>query len=134
MNVAGYRLVYATALAAATLAAAAGSSPARLQAQPQGKNVYDAHCVECHGESGRGDGPSAAYLTPRPRDFTSGRYKIRSTETGSVPTDEDLIQSVRQGLYGTTMPGWGRSLSGHQLPDLRQDIKGLAPPVASPPP
>ncbi len=31
--------------------------------------------------SGRGDGPSAAYLTPHPRDFTSAKYKIRSTET-----------------------------------------------------
>ena len=40
--------------------------------------------------SGKGDGPAAHLLTPRPRDFTTGRYKIRSTETGSLPTDEDL--------------------------------------------
>ena len=42
---------------------------------------------------------------PRPRDFTFGRYKIRSTETGSVPTDEDLMRTVRQGLYGTRDAG-----------------------------
>jgi mono/diheme cytochrome c family protein len=131
-SVAGYTFVYAAALAA-MLAAAAASSLARLQAQPQGKNVYDAHCVECHGETGRGDGPSAGYVTPRPRDFTSGKYKIRSTETGSVPTGEDLIQSVRQGLYGTTMPGWARILSDDEIRDVVEYIKGLSPQFASPP-
>jgi hypothetical protein len=50
-------------------------------------------------------------LKPRPRDFTTGGYKIRTTETGSVPTDDDLVRTVRQGLYGTAMPGWDRILS-----------------------
>ena len=62
-----------------------------------GKAVYDKHCVECHGSTGKGDGPAAMMMVPHPRDFTSGRYKIRSTETGSVPTDDDLLRSVRQG-------------------------------------
>ena len=87
MRIVGHRLIAIAAATVAVAAAIAGGALARLEAQPQGKNVYDAHCVECHGESGRGDGPSAAYLTPRPRDFTSGKYKIRSTETGTVPTD-----------------------------------------------
>jgi mono/diheme cytochrome c family protein len=59
-----------------------------------GRTVYAARCVECHGESGKGDGPGAYQLTPRPRDFTLARYKIRTTETGSLPTDDDLIRSV----------------------------------------
>ena len=62
----------------------------RTLAQPaaasRGKQIYDAHCVECHGASGKGDGPSAAYLIPRPRDFTTGKYKIRSTESGTQLT------------------------------------------------
>jgi len=106
---------------------------ARLDAQPRGKSVYDAHCVECHGESGRGDGPSAAYLTPHPRDFTSAKYKIRSTESGSVPTDEDLMQSVRQGLYGTAMPAWARILSDVEIADVVAYIKALSPQFATAP-
>src|SRR4030095_2644978 len=115
--------------AAATLLVVAVVSqlPARVEAQPRGKKVDDAHCVECHGDMGRGDGSSAAYVTPRPRDFTSGKYKIRSTETGSVPTDEDLMQSVRQGLYGTAMPGWSRILSDAEIADVVAYIKGLSP-------
>ena len=119
---------YVCAAAATVLVAGAVSQmAARLDAQPRGKNVYDAHCVECHGVSGLGDGPSAAYLTPHPRDFTSAKYKIRSTESGSVPTDEDLMQSVRQGLYGTAMPAWARILSDAEIADVVAYIKGLSP-------
>jgi mono/diheme cytochrome c family protein len=128
------RVRYVCATAATVLVAVAFSQmSARLDAQPRGKNVYDAHCVECHGESGRGDGPSAAYLTPHPRDFTSAKYKIRSTESGSVPTDEDLMQSVRQGLYGTAMPAWARILSDVEIADVVAYIKGLSPQFATTP-
>ena len=123
----------ACAAATVLVAAVVGQIPARLLAQPRGKAVYDAHCVECHGESGRGDGPSAAYLTPRPRDFSSGKYKIRSTETGSVPTDDDLMQSVRQGLYNTAMPAWARILSDTEIADVVAYIKGLSPQFTAPP-
>ena len=100
-------------------------------AQPRGKAVYDAHCVECHGSSGKGDGPSAAYLIPRPRDFTTGKYKIRSTESGTPPSDEDLIGSVRRGLYGTAMPGWDRLLSDAEIADVVQYVKSLSPQFAA---
>src|SRR5437870_5172187 len=100
-------------------------SRVQLEAQPRGKAVYDAHCVECHGASGKGDGPSAAYLVPRPRDFTSGKYKIRSTESGTVPTDDDLTTSVRRGLYATAMPGWDRVLDDNDIVDVVQYIKSL---------
>ena len=128
------RVRYVCVAAATVLVAVAFSqmSP-RLDAQPRGKNVYDTHCVECHGQSGRGDGPAAAYLTPHPRDFTSAKYKIRSTESGSVPADEDLMQSIRQGLYGTAMPGWARILSDAEIADVVAYIKGLSPQFTTPP-
>ncbi len=48
--------------------------------------------------SGDGNGPAAPYMTPRPRDFRQGRFKIRTTETGSLPTDDDIERSIRQGM------------------------------------
>ena len=112
---------------AATTTATAGSAQ-------HGKTVYDARCVECHGAAGHGDGPAAAYLIPRPRDFTTGNYKIRSTETGSAPTDEDLVRSVRQGLYGTAMPAWDRILPDADIAGVVQYVKSLSPQFAAQPP
>ncbi len=105
-----------------------------VEAQPRGKAVYDAHCVECHGGSGKGDGASASLLVPRPRDFTTGKYKIRTTETGTMPSDDDLIVSVRRGLYGTAMPGWDRILSDAEIVDVVQYLKSLSPQFAAQPP
>jgi mono/diheme cytochrome c family protein len=125
------------AWAAAAIGLVAGvvwTARATVHAQPRGKAVYDAHCVECHGTSGNGDGPSAPYLVPRPRDFTTGKYKIRSTESGSVPTDDDLIAAVRHGLYGTAMPGWDRILPDGDITDVVQFIKSLSPRFAEQPP
>jgi mono/diheme cytochrome c family protein len=101
--------------------------------QPPGKALYDKHCAECHGPDGKGDGPAAAALAPHPRDFASGKYKLRTTETGSVPTDDDLIQSIRQGLYGTAMPAWDRILTDDDIRALVTYLKSLSPQFATPP-
>ena len=126
MRLIGYGLVWAFAIACAAIVPA--------HAQPQnGKAIFDAKCVECHGISGKGDGPAAVLLTPRPRDFSTGKYKIRTTESGTGPTDDDLIQSVRQGLYGTAMPAWDRILSDAEIADVVAYIKGLSPQFATAP-
>ena len=107
-------------------------SPPPLASNPaRGKVVYDQRCFECHGVAGKGDGPAAHLLIPRPRDFTLGRYKIRTTETGSIPTDEDLLRSVRKGLYGTAMPGWDTILSDADIHEVVAYIKMLSPRFAS---
>src|SRR5258708_31367704 len=99
-----YRFAWTIGVAALSGAGVVAVWRVTVQAQPRGKAVYDAHCVECHGATGGGNGPSASYLVPRPRDFTTGKYKIRTTETGTVPTDEDLIGSGRPGLDRTAAP------------------------------
>lgn len=72
-----------------------------------GKAVYEKRCIYCHGETGAGDGPASERLNPKPRDFTMGLYKYRTTTSGQLPTDEDLFRVVSKGLPGTGMPPWG---------------------------
>jgi cbb3-type cytochrome c oxidase subunit III len=133
--------VRAAALAAAgSVAWVGGFGSRRLDAQPaaqsasRGRTVYEAHCARCHGPNGQGDGPAAALLNPRPRNFTTGNYEIRTTETGSVPTDDDLIRSVRQGLFGSAMPGWDKLLSDSDIRDVVDYIKTLSPRFRTDPP
>lgn len=35
-----------------------------------GKTEYEFNCAHCHGAGGKGDGPTAGFLTPRPADLT----------------------------------------------------------------
>ena len=75
-----------------------------------GKQLYEARCMHCHGETGDGRGVSAEVVYPKPRDFTSGVYKFRTrheTEQGNkLAADEDIFRSISEGLHGTSMPGW----------------------------
>jgi DMSO reductase family type II enzyme heme b subunit len=93
------------------IAMVAHAQEPRGAASPQdveaGKQVYTHKCAQCHGDDGKGMGPAADELFPRPRDFTRGVYKIRSTPSGTVPTDDDLLRSITNGLPGTSMPAWG---------------------------
>ncbi len=85
---------------------AASSLSAQDGGNELGLEVYTQWCAHCHGENGDGQGVAAPYLKPLPRDFTSGKYKVRMTTTGNIPTDADLTQAIRQGFPGTSMPAF----------------------------
>lgn len=95
---------------------------------PRGKQVYLRRCVGCHGEQGDGNGPAARFLNPKPRDFTSGMFKFRSTAGGadSLPSDEDLFVTVTHGLWGTAMPPW-YEISAQERLAVIQYIKTFSP-------
>lgn len=115
---------------AAAVAAIAGTFAAVGRAQApdvqQGKKVYDANCAKCHGGFGRGDGPEARKLGFRPRDFTLGAFKCRSTMSGQPPTDEDLLRTVTRGLPGTPMKPI-EGLSDADRKAVVQYLKTLSP-------
>jgi mono/diheme cytochrome c family protein len=81
------------------------------QAQPSrqtlllGEEVYHVNCAVCHGVGGDGNGPAAAMFRIRPRDFRPGIFKFRSTPSSSLPSDDDLLWTVSQGLRWTGMIG-----------------------------
>lgn len=76
----------------------------------KGRTIYFRRCSFCHGLLGDGEGPAAKYLDPRPRDFTLGTFKFRTTKSGELPTDEDLFRTVSRGLPGTAMQAFDSDL------------------------
>jgi cytochrome c oxidase cbb3-type subunit 2 len=72
----------------------------------RGRKVYQKYCVGCHGEFGDGRGVAAERLLTRPRDFTSGIYKFRSTDSSSLPLEADLYRTISRGLARVSMPAF----------------------------
>ncbi len=93
------------------------------EASERGKELYEESCAHCHGTEGRGDGSAAENLLPQPRDFTRGLYKIRSTESGELPTDQDLFDIITNGMPGSSMPEWETALSANERWEVVAYIK-----------
>ncbi|HEB97085.1 MAG TPA: hypothetical protein ENI96_11720 [Sedimenticola thiotaurini] len=91
----------------------------------KGKDLYRFRCQVCHGEQGMGDGVAAERMYPRPRDFSLGLFKYKTSPGTELPRDEDLFDTIKYGLPGTAMPGWGRLLSDEQIRSLIPVIKGF---------
>ncbi len=72
----------------------------------QGYRLYMEHCLHCHGTSGDGAGPTAKYLTPRPRDFRKGIFKFKSTPFKNKIRRDDLSRTLQNGIPGTYMPSF----------------------------
>ena len=90
---------------------------------PLGARVYARWCAVCHGPDGRGNGPAAPSLIPRPRDFTLGLFKYKSTPAGQPPADQDLIQTIQNGLPGSSMPYFHDLLSDAEVRAVVSQIK-----------
>ena len=99
--------------------------------------LYQKLCSQCHGEKGDGQGIAAPRLLPRPRDFTAGKFKIRHTPSGALPTDDDLRHIIREGMPYTSMPAWPQ-LSDAEIDDAGRRgqvvLAGLRGPGAKPTP
>jgi mono/diheme cytochrome c family protein len=123
-------LTAAVALAARAVAAPAPDLGTDAQREA-GKKLYDVHCAQCHGEKGDGQGVAAPFLMPRPRDFTAGKFKIRSTPSGTLPTTADLRHIIRAGMPYSAMPAWPQ-FNDEQLTDLAYYVKTFSADFANP--
>jgi len=81
------------------------------------KTDYRRYCVGCHGELGDGNGENFPWIDPKPRDFQLGIFKCRSTPTGTLPTDQDLFDTIARGLDRSNMPQWS-TFTKQQRADL----------------
>jgi mono/diheme cytochrome c family protein len=88
------------------------AGPVGSDEQGRAQGLYREHCAHCHGITGDGAGPTAAFLNPYPRDYRKGQFKFKSTPVGQKPTHDDLKRIVLEGIAGTAMPSF------KLLPDL----------------
>ena len=114
-------------VAAAALGSVGAPLPTAAQDGPAtGKVVYDRWCTGCHGVDGAGEGPGAAMMLPRPRDFTRAQYQIRTTGSGELPIDADILHVIDVGMPGTAMPGWEGLLTRAESQALVVYLKSLS--------
>jgi mono/diheme cytochrome c family protein len=104
---------------------AAGSAARSGPGESQRHGLYREHCAHCHGISGDGAGPTAAFLDPFPRDYRRGLFKFTSTASGKRPTSEDLKRTVVEGIPGTAMPSFAL-LPEDEVDALIEYVKYLA--------
>lgn len=89
-------LIITTVILAAPLAFAAPPAPPTAEAAAKAKTTFMTTCSPCHGPKGHGDGPAAAALNPKPRNFTTDTMK-------NGDKVEDVFKSISEGLKGTPM-------------------------------
>ena len=88
-----------------------------------GKEVYEQFCASCHGDTGKGDGPAAAVLTPKPKDLSDKGYM-------GTKSDDQLFKVVKEGGaaggLSPLMPPWGTSLTDAQIREVIVYLRSIA--------
>ena len=84
-----------------------------------GKSIYGANCSACHGEHGEGDGPGAAALNPKPRNYKKDGFQYGSSL-------EEVKRTINEGIEGTAMPSWAEVLTDEQITQVAEYVKSLA--------
>jgi len=118
--------------AVATGAPAAEDAQEPARATPQelaGWKHYDRLCLPCHGVEGDGRGPATPWVWPPPRDLRTGEHKWSSAPVGDAALDADLADTIRWGVPGTSMPGFGVALDDAAIAELVAVVRAFAPPA-----
>lgn len=100
--------------------------------RPQdGRAVFEAHCVICHGPMGKGDGPGARVNRQKMLDF-SDAAAMREV------SDRFLFDIIKKGgsQFGRSnaIPAWGMKLTDEEIRPVVAHIRSLAsqtPPASS---
>jgi cytochrome c oxidase cbb3-type subunit 3 len=84
----------------------------------KGKAIYEKNCAACHGDQGKGDGPTGKAIVPRATDFTSRASKRKS--------DAQLLLAIREGRPPSAMTGWKGKLSDQEIDDVLAYVRALS--------
>lgn len=138
----------AVASAVVALTAFAGDPPKAKDAKPADAKAADAKkfvitgdaargqvkfkelCVACHGELGKGDGPAAAALNPKPANFADAAH-------AATVTDEYIVNMIKEGGAANgkspLMASWKGALNEGQLMDVAAFVRSLSKTAAPAP-
>ncbi|MBI2535621.1 MAG: cytochrome c, partial [Gemmatimonadetes bacterium] len=83
-----------------------------------GRAIFKAQCVACHGPGGKGNGPAAPALNPRPANLADAARMEKLS-------DDSLLQIVTAGRL--TMPGYGKTLTPEQVREGAAYVRSLKP-------
>jgi len=95
----------------------------------QGAHWFSFYCIHCHGWTGKGDGPTAAALDPRPRNQTNGKYmnNISNLDLFTVIKGGGLARNL-----SNSMPPWGNVLQDQDIWNVVAFLRTLAVPAFKP--
>ncbi|HEX6202885.1 MAG TPA: ABC transporter permease subunit [Thermoanaerobaculia bacterium] len=110
--------------AAAAAEAEPGTTVVTAAMLDQGRATYMANCAPCHGTAGKGDGPGAANLDPKPRDHTDPDYM-------STLSDEQIAKTVQYGgaISGKPQMPSAPHIRGAELESLVAFVRSLSEPT-----
>jgi high-affinity iron transporter len=97
-----------------------GIGAAHAEEASRGRIVYVTRCAPCHGPQGAGDGPAAAAITPKPRNF-------REPEFWNGRTRAQLLVVVRDGRPGTMMAPFAGVLSDADIEGVVDYLEAFRP-------
>jgi mono/diheme cytochrome c family protein len=113
---------------AAPAPAAAAAAPAATASLEAGATVFKTFCQTCHGATGKGDGPAAVALNPKPADFADGLFKYDPNGNGTKGDIDDIKAIVHDGAAkhgGSPLMAPWPSLTPDQLQAVAQYVKSL---------
>ncbi|VAX25497.1 hypothetical protein MNBD_NITROSPINAE02-1180 [hydrothermal vent metagenome] len=100
-----------------------GKTPVAGADPDQGAHWFSYYCIHCHGWTGKGDGPTAAKLDPRPRNLTNGKY-------ANYISNLDIFTAIKGGgaarNLSEAMPPWGNILQDQDIWNVIAFIRTLA--------
>ncbi len=111
----------APAVLGAAVVRAPGSSAGSSapDAAARGRAVFASHCVQCHGDNGKGDGRIARLYNPKPSDLTASTqtdgYKADIIRKGGASVGRSVI-----------MPAWDNELSDAEIRDVVAYLRTIA--------
>ncbi|MBC7951027.1 MAG: c-type cytochrome [Rhodospirillaceae bacterium] len=80
-----------------------------------GKRFFNSNCFTCHGKDGKGDGPRAYFIQPKPANLTSDESRAEMNRPR-------LFKSIYMGVNGSEMPAWSKVLSDQEVANVAEYV------------